>query len=93
MGARSLQFAQDYLEHGRCILEHLVVPEPQYPVALCLQPPVSLYIVRSLILMLAAVKLNNEFGLNTHKVCNVSDDYKLTAEPVVADLPSPQVTP
>ena len=50
---------QNFRQYGFCLLQYVVIPEPQYAVALFLQKFASLLIIKLLVSVLPAVQFDD----------------------------------
>ena len=74
------------------ILQYVVVPEAQRPIAVRREPRVSSFVARA-VGVLAAIHLNNELCLQTGEICDEWADRALLAEVKPIQLLVPQVVP
>lgn len=96
VGVRGLSLprrGQDRLQDAFHILDHLVVPEPQYPIAALFKKPRSLGICRSLIAMLAAIELYDQPNALAQEVDDIRTDWNLTPEFQATQTPIAQPKP
>ena len=77
------------------LLYNLMVPKPQHPQALLLQPGSSLLVMRLLrrLRMLAAIDLNHQAMLQADKIQDVRTQWMLSAEFGASELAVAQVAP
>lgn len=61
----------DPLQHRRSIMQHLIVPEPQYDKALTAQPCIPADIVSFLLSMLASIDLHYQPWSHADKVNDI----------------------
>jgi len=81
------------LEDGLGPQQHVVVPESQNPETLGSQKCIAIGVVRHLKDMLASVQFDDNGGLQTDKVANVTTDRSLSAKFVAAELTASQTAP
>ncbi len=77
----------DFLYHTINILQHLVVPEPDYLVALIVKPFIPSGI-RTALIMLTAINLDYDPFLKTDKIHNISAHRLLPAKLYAQLLPA-----
>lgn len=86
MGATRFQGAQDDIQHCLCLLEHLVIPESDHSKSLPFNFTVTTLIIRKALLVLATVKLDYEFCLDTSKIRDVAGNRNLPSKAEVGKL-------
>jgi hypothetical protein len=89
MGGVRFQDTQNDIQHGRCFLKYLIVPESEHPESQRFDSTVATLIIRTVFLMLSAIKLNYKFRVKTRKIRDIAADRHLPAESVAAELPTP----
>jgi len=89
MGGVRFQRMQNDIQHGRCFLEYLIVPESEYPKSSRFDSTVATFIIRTVFLVLSAIKLNHKFRVKTRKIRDIPEDRHLPAKSVATELPTP----
>jgi len=88
-----IQFVDNLLQHSLCIAQHLIVPEPQHPIARLgqkLSPPLIRF---NLISMMSAIQLNDQPRFWTEEVHDVATDWLLPSELKAVHLSAAQLHP
>ena len=89
MGGGRFQGTQNDIQHRQSLLEYLVVPESEHPKSPRFDSTVATLIIRTVFLVLSAIKLNHKFRVKTCKIRDIPADRHLPAESVTAELPTP----
>jgi len=90
--AAAQKFA-DALEHAVDVLQHIVVPETEHPVAQLSDSARAFSIFRQLLSVLAAIQLDYDFPLGRAEIGKEGPDGKLAAEFYAIELPGAQPRP
>ena len=85
--AKVIERPGDNTNHTFEVLENLVVPEPQDPIAPRREPSVALGVGSGLPSMLPTIDFDDELCLVAYKVGDIRAEGNLAAEPGAADLP------
>lgn len=94
VGASPLfQNPQNHLQNRLCFLEHLIVPEPQYPESLCLNLLIPARIIVCLFLMLPTIQFDNQLCFQAGKIGDIDTDGDLAPESVALKLSISQRVP
>jgi hypothetical protein len=81
------------LQHTLQLLHHIVIPETQHRITLTAQPRIPILVVVHLLGMLAAIELDYQPLLQTHKIHNVAAHWFLPPEFQTQEAMRPQVIP
>ena len=87
MGVISMQFSGDRRLNALRILQHLVVPEPQYAVPLTFEEARAARLFRRRGIVLAAIDFDDQLCLMADKVSNKAAKRCLAAKSVTFGLP------
>jgi len=93
MGAERQQLIEYDFEHGSCVLEYLIVPESQDSISGSSDSRIATAVASFLLLMLASIKLDHQFSVDTSKVRYEPAYRNLTAKAKTAQLSAPQMLP
>ena len=93
MGASRIQGIQNYLQYRRSFLEHLIVPESNYPKPTSFDSMIAARIVLTAFEMLSAIKLDHKFCVKTRKIRDISANGHLPTKAVTSELSTPQMLP
>ncbi len=93
MGAERQQLVQYDFQHGSCFLEYLIVPESQDSISGSRDLRIATAIASFLLLMLASIKLDQQFSVDTSKVRYEPAYWDLATKAKTSDLPAPQMLP
>jgi hypothetical protein len=77
--------AHDFFEHTIHIPHHVVIPESKHEITHRLQDSGSIRITFSVVIVLTAIKLHDQFGIRAEEIDDKTIDWRLTLE-----LPSGQ---
>jgi len=75
------------------VRHHVGIPEPQHTPTLSFQCVATSLVMNGALGVLAAIKLEDEFGAEASEVCDVRADWVLSAEFVSGKLPRAQHPP
>ena len=76
----TIDSAQNFFEHTVHIPHHVVIPESKHEVTHRLQDPGSIRIAFSVVVVLIAIKLHDEFGIRADEVDDKAIDRRLPFE-------------
>ncbi len=93
MGWGVIERAAYGFNHPVCVSENVIVPEPQDPEALGLQPSRTGLVILGLESMMAAVEFDDQFRRETNEVGDERTDGRLTAKSKAVDLLAAQAVP
>jgi hypothetical protein len=82
-----IQFSGDRRLNARGILQHLVVPEPQYAVPLTFEEPRAARLFCGREIVLAAIDFDDQLRLMADKVGDKAPERCLAAKSVTSGLP------
>jgi hypothetical protein len=87
-----LQLCPNGLDYGVNFLQHLIVPKSEDPKTSFAQSLIA-HTIMLIVVVLAAIHLNNQLFFQAHKVDHKIQEWMLTAEFETCNLPATQALP